>query len=197
MKYLNLFKTEVEYIQFKDSEDYVLPNVSYVEENGKVGFNPNVEPASPNLMVVYNVTDNTREYTLAGQYSHQYFTSMIIDGVEMEVDVYYQFETVGLHTVEFVLFDNTKIEQSMFNNVNCDMISVEFPSTITYIYSGIHLNKRETLKEITFHSKVAPLVTDNGVFDGISETGVFKYPKGSDYSAWIALLPEGWTTKEF
>jgi hypothetical protein len=29
------------------------------------------------------------------------------------------------------------------------------------------------------------------------ETGVLKYPKGSDYSAWIALLPEGWTTEEF
>ena len=146
-------------------------------------------------MVVYNVTDTTRDYTLAGQYSHQYFTSMIVDGVEMEVDVYYQFETVGLHTVEFVLFDNTKIEQSAFNNVQ-NMISVEFPSTITYIYSGIGLQWMETLKEITFHSKVAPLVTDDGVFDGISETGVFKYPKGSDYSAWIALLPEGWTTKE-
>lgn len=120
---------------------------------------------------------------------------MIVDGVAMETDVYYEFETVGLHTVEFVLFDNTKIGFDTFNNVDCDMISVEFPATITHVGNPIPLDRQNTLKEITFHSKIAPSVNGNSLF-GIAETGVFKYPKGSDYSEWIAILPEGWTTEE-
>lgn len=36
MKYLKLFETETDYNQFKDSEDYVLPNVIFSEETGVV-----------------------------------------------------------------------------------------------------------------------------------------------------------------
>jgi hypothetical protein len=30
----------------------------------------------------------------------------------------------------------------------------------------------------------------------VHNTGVLRYPKGSDYSTWIAALPSGWTTEE-
>lgn len=40
MKHLKLFKTEAEYTQFKESEAYILPNVSFVEEDNKVEYNP-------------------------------------------------------------------------------------------------------------------------------------------------------------
>jgi hypothetical protein len=46
MKYIKKFNTTTEYDQFKDSEDYILPNVSFVTENKHVGFYP-----KPNLKV--------------------------------------------------------------------------------------------------------------------------------------------------
>ena len=50
MKHLKLFSTDAAYQTFKDSEDYILPNVSYIEENRYVKFNANVESAQ-----IYNM----------------------------------------------------------------------------------------------------------------------------------------------
>lgn len=197
MKHLNLFKTETEYIQFKDSEDYVLPNVSYVEETGELGFNPYVAPASPNIVAVYNVTDISREIKLIQSYALPNIVSMIVDGVEMDVDDYYQFDTVGLHTVEFILDDKTKMPKDIFYDTR-ELVSVEVPESITstdgvfiYLYSG-----SENLSTIVFNGKIAPSPASLILKRGGTINGVLKYPKGADYSAWIALLPEGWTTEE-
>lgn len=38
MKYLKYFETEAEYNAYKDSEDFVLPNVSYVEDIGQICY---------------------------------------------------------------------------------------------------------------------------------------------------------------
>ena len=39
-KYLKLFNEDAEYQQFKETEDYILPNVSYVESDNVVYYNP-------------------------------------------------------------------------------------------------------------------------------------------------------------
>lgn len=46
MKYLKYFTNESDYQTFKDSEEYITPNVSYVEEINGVKFNPNVTSVS-------------------------------------------------------------------------------------------------------------------------------------------------------
>lgn len=46
MKYLKLFETEAEYTQFKDSEQFITPNVSYIENSDVVMYNPYVAPVS-------------------------------------------------------------------------------------------------------------------------------------------------------
>lgn len=43
MKYLKYFTNESDYQTFKESEDYILPNVSYVEDSNEVMFNPLVK----------------------------------------------------------------------------------------------------------------------------------------------------------
>lgn len=40
MKHLKLFQTEAEYTAYKDSEDFVLPNVSYAVDGVKLYYNP-------------------------------------------------------------------------------------------------------------------------------------------------------------
>ena len=42
-KYLKLFNEDAEYQQFKESEEYILPNVSFVESDNVVYYNPYVE----------------------------------------------------------------------------------------------------------------------------------------------------------
>lgn len=43
MKYLKYFTNESDYQTFKDSEEYILPNVSYIVEGDKVEYNANIE----------------------------------------------------------------------------------------------------------------------------------------------------------
>ena len=44
MKYLKYLQTANDFESFKNSEDYVLPNVSYIEETKGVSYEPYVEP---------------------------------------------------------------------------------------------------------------------------------------------------------
>ena len=40
MKYLKYLQTSNDFESFKNSEDYVLPNVSYIEETKGVSYDP-------------------------------------------------------------------------------------------------------------------------------------------------------------
>jgi hypothetical protein len=53
MKYLKQFKQVSEYNAFKESEDYILPNVSSIVETESVEFNPYVAPPAAVGDVVY------------------------------------------------------------------------------------------------------------------------------------------------
>ena len=75
MKYLKLFETEVEYSDYKNSSDFILPNVSYVMGNEVVFFNPSNSESGGQLdpilldiagtAIVYDV-DNSSLMTIAG-----------------------------------------------------------------------------------------------------------------------------------
>ena len=47
MKYLKLFNSTTEYDTFKNSEQYILPNVSYVINNNSVIFTPSPKEDVP------------------------------------------------------------------------------------------------------------------------------------------------------
>lgn len=198
MKHLKRFKTEVGYTQFKDTENFVLPNVSYVEETKDVKFNPNVELGNPNVVCTYNVTDISLNTSLLYAYALKYITGMIVDGVEMDVETYYQFDTEGLHTIEYILDDNTTLPDMFFQNTE-NLISIEIPDTVSSVICNFVSYGLDNLKEIIFHSPICPTITgDDDLFSWVSnESCVIKYPKGADYSEIITNLPEGWTAVEF
>lgn len=60
MKHLRLFKTEIEHTLFKESEEYILPNVSYVVESDSVDFNPYVSIPQKAGDIVYYVDGNLK-----------------------------------------------------------------------------------------------------------------------------------------
>ena len=134
MKYLKYFKEASAYEAYKSGSDYVLPNVSYIVDGAEVKFNPNAAPASPNLVCTYNVTDTSQETHILNHYGLPYVTNMIINGVEMDADTYYQFDTVGDHMVEFVLDDPTNIGRDTFAYCS-NLTSIIIPDSVTEIGS--------------------------------------------------------------
>ena len=158
-----------------------------------VKFNPNVKPSSPNLVCTYNVIDISRETKIAGSYAYNYFTSMIVDGVEMELDTYYQFNTTGLHTVEFILYSPTNIGNAVFQDCSA-LTEIIIPDSATSI--GYYMFQYCTgLTSITCLAPTAPSL-DFSAFSNVPNGGVLKVPAGSDYSSWISTNTLGnynWT----
>lgn len=202
MKYLKYFTNASDYQAFKESEDYILPNVSYVENSDVVMYGPYVEPASPNVVCVYNITDISQDTMLMGSYGLSAFDSMIVDGIETDVDQYYQFDRTGLHTVEFVLSDPTILTEHAFYDYgrNIPLISISLPSSITSLNQGV-THRCDMLVEYICHSMTQPYWTYNGNQIGLNNNnGVFKYPKGADYSGVVEYINQNypnWTCVEF
>ena len=97
-------------------------------------------PTSPNLVCVYDVTDISGMTELIDNRGYpecsQVCSSMIVDGVEMDLNYDYQFDSVGLHTVEFVLDEeyNTTIPGKFFGDIgNLNIVSITIPESITSI----------------------------------------------------------------
>ena len=170
----------------EDSEEYILPNVSYTED-GNLYYNAYVEQLSSNVICIYDVTDVTQETKLCSEYV-TCFTTIIVDGEEKEFEQYYQFDTVGKHTVEFVIDDYAKNQLDEWNQypyhffVYCEcLISIELPD---YTYAiNCELINGSNVGEIICHAKTAPEY--NSAFRNAKPNGILKYPKGSDYSTWL------------
>ena len=135
MKYLKLFNDTASYEAWKNGEKYVRPNVVFNEETGLV-YEAYVEPTSPNVVCVYDVTDISYETKLTNSYGGRFISSMIVDGVEMEFDTYYQFDTIGEHTVEFVLNDDIDTLTNEFISSSPQLVSVSIPDSVTSIGKG-------------------------------------------------------------
>lgn len=74
MKYLKYFETEAAYASYKSGSDYILPNVSYVEETKGVSYapyvTPSVTPSAPIGASIYGVDGkfySADEWTSAGK----------------------------------------------------------------------------------------------------------------------------------
>ena len=174
MKHLKYFETEAEYNAYKNGSDFVLPNVSYVEEVNGVVFNPYVDSSSPNLVCVYDIVDTSRETQIMAVYASHAYTSMIVDGVEMDFDCYYQFDTTGLHTVEFIFDEEYKtvLPSQGFDYVT-QLVSITIPESITSIpYDAIGYRDVDNLEE--FKGKYASKDGKCLIVDGKLHAGVKK-----------------------
>ena len=157
-KYLKLFNVHSEYEAFTQTEDFMLPNVSYcLDQTNIVHYNP----IETRLVVKYNVEDASKPTQLYAYYAEEgkeqwwtrgvdMFDKVEIDGTEVSVadlDAASGTTTqlsVGEHTVAYTLKDPTLIgydpndpEGIAFGalfNVGCERITdVMIPSSVTTI----------------------------------------------------------------
>ena len=129
MKYITLFETTEAY----NAATLDLPNVSLVEENMSVNYNPWVEPET-RVVCKYNVTSTSEPTTLRTSYEDNIFKSMEIDGVILdELVTEYTFGTTGVHTVKYELYDETKLGNQAPVFMNGNLIEIIIPDNVTSI----------------------------------------------------------------
>ena len=129
MKYLKLFNTHAEYEEAR--QNLVLPNVSHCIQEVEVHYNPFVETR---VVCKYNVTSTSEPTALRTNYDQNVFKSMEIDGVMLdELVTAYTFDSTGVHTVKYELYDETKLGNNAPTFYNSNLIEATIPSSVTSI----------------------------------------------------------------
>ena len=139
-KYLKLFDTHSDYNTYINSQDKVLPNVSYCENENELHYNPY---ADPRLIAKFYVEDDSDTTMIYGGMDYDEisvldnFTKIEVDGVEIsltdldENNGYYQLSE-GEHTIRYTLADPTEIGYETL--INCSALTnVVIPNSVITI----------------------------------------------------------------
>ena len=131
MKFIKKFKThDPDYLNYMNSENKILPNLSYCKDVGDVHLNPWVETR---VVAKFNVTSTSSATTILWSSTKSSFSEIEIDGVvQPSVVSSYTFDTTGEHTVKYTLSDPTTIPDYVF--IDCDKItSITIPNNVISI----------------------------------------------------------------
>ena len=145
-RHLRKFETHAEYLAFKQTEDFVLPNVSHCIDNNDVHYNPLVnetklivtytveDDSEPTLLYAYYVEEGDEGYWVIGT---ELFDKIVIDDTEVSISDLdaaqgtYQLSS-GEHTVKYTLKDPTSIGEEVFYQCS-SLTSVTIPNSVTSI----------------------------------------------------------------
>ena len=128
MKYIKKFEEHSEYIAYKESLDFITPNVSYCVLEDEVHYE---RYSDTKLVARFSVALGGDEVTIAGDTTN--ISKIEVDGTELpSVSYTHTFQTSGIHVVKYTLIDNTEVSESTF--FSCDnLVSVRIPETVTTI----------------------------------------------------------------
>ena len=152
-----------------------------------------------NVTAVFNVTSTTEPTKIANgnAYAISGFTEMYVDGVQIDVTSGYTFDTLGEHTVQYKLTDETKFANAAFSDCTSltsviigeglestgyltfdgctNLRSVTLPDTVTKIGNGTFSSCR-SLSSITIPHSVTSII--NGAFEGCTSLTEVVIPSG-------------------
>lgn len=166
-------------------------------------------PDLANVIVKYNITDISTKTRLYNKWDN--IADILYNGVSIGVNQTYQFNSIGEHTLEFVLIDDTVIQDSMFFGMNdailTTIVSIVIPNSVRTIgnaaFGNLHnlvsvdiganvnyidffaFDNCHSLNKITANPIVAPTI-DKQTFMNVATGGTLYYPEGSDYSQWLS-----------
>ena len=111
MKYLKYFKTDADCQNYFSSDEFVTPNVSYVEDADVVYFKP-IKSANSTIYATYSATDDNK-LAIANTSNVK---SLKVDGNSVSFGDTYYFESNGEHKVEIELIDDSVINGVIIEN---------------------------------------------------------------------------------
>ena len=155
LKYLKLFDTHDEYVAFTQTEDFLLPNVSYCENiTDEVHYNP-IVPPNPNKFITYManaklIERQTTNYSENGLHVNCFNASVVSHTFENGVGTIEFDEEVtsinsnafrGCTGMTFINIPNsvTNIGENGFYNCS-SLANIDIPDTILYIGGGAFQN---------------------------------------------------------
>lgn len=166
MKYLKKFDMHSDYETYINSQDRILPNVSYCEDQNELHYNPWVETRP---IVKYIVEDGSNPTVIYGGMTYEEisvldnFAKIEVDGVEIsltdldENNGYYQLSE-GEHTIKYTLKDLTTIGNSSFYGCS-DLTSIIIPDGVTTI-SDLAFYNCSNLTKVNIPNSVTTIGSD-------------------------------------
>lgn len=109
--------------------------------------------------------------------------AMKIDGVEHDIKISYKFDTLGKHTVDFLLKETTYFPNGMFYKID-RLTKIIIPFSIKTL-GHYSLGKCERLTYIQFNSVELPTIKYNAFYQTKSENGLLRIRQGVDDSIII------------
>ena len=141
MKHTKKFEAHTDYVSYKNSQDYLKPNVSYCGDKNELHFEKYKTGIDTRIVATFNIINTLKPTDIVGydlrlsRYMLSNIAGIEIDGVtQSNVTGYYTFTSSGDHTIKYTLVDNTIIEAAAF--MRCGrMTSISLPDTVTEIKS--------------------------------------------------------------
>ena len=175
IKYLKLFETHVDYNTYINSQDKVLPNVSYCKNENEVHYNPYTDPR---LITKFNVVDDSEPTKIYGGLTDSIsvvdaFIKIEVDGIEIsltdldENNGYYQLSE-GEHTIKYTLIDPTETGDSVLYDCSC-LTSVTIPNSVITI-NRCSFQSCSGLTNVTIGNSVTTI--DTYAFQGCAITNI-------------------------
>lgn len=171
MKYLKLFETEAGYASYKNGSDYVLPNVSYVEENDTVFYESEEEFTEDELLYYHNGTSTGYIINLTTLKVKNDDTPGVEEDVNIDengnivVDVDKKIpgrEGTGSRimywTSESVNEIPMNFEYTLYDGYEINVLSGEYNEMVTLISNGI-FNEPQTITDIRINANLVATST--------------------------------------
>ena len=198
MKYLKYFKTDADYQNYFNSDDFVTPNVSYVEDTNIVYY----KPIKSIIYATYSAT-NDNKLAIANTSNVK---SLKVNGNNVSFGNTYYFESNGEYKVEIELIDDSIINgviydedwnalsSSMFydakNNIGSCLTSITIPGSVTSIKASA-FSWCSSLTSITIPNSVTSI--EVGAFGGCSSLTSITIPDsvtsiGENAFCWCSSL---------
>ena len=173
MKHLKLFETKDDYQAFINSDRFVTPNISMINNEG-ISYHPHTKiEILPNRTITYTASDKLVEV------SGSWVSGLHTDTFNCPI-VAHEFAN-GVGTIIFE-DDVTTLGKYSFDGCTT-LTSIVLPETVVEFGDRV-FNYCSNLSKITINAIIAPVITRQ-TFNGVKEGGELIYPEGSDYSEWL------------
>ena len=196
MKYIKLFNTKAQYDAFRESVDYLRPNVSFcIDENeayiekwidGRIVITFDVKSTSEPTNLIFDVSNLPQD--LDADFLTAFFTKMEIDGVELESPVQsYTFSTTGEHVVKYTPNYDAEVKWGDGQDAPTvgwdyitpfllwgvtDMVSLKHPKDMT---QNLPTSNAASLQTIEFPENIDSIVLES--YDYCTNLTTIKWPK--------------------